>query len=96
MWKSLLDTALSALMRYICLSLTSQYGSVSHRLKSGLVMQSPPVLKRCFTWGNPKTALFATRTNMRLAIILTEPYFLTEGRAGSPPIHRWGGTRRRL
>jgi hypothetical protein len=40
-------------------------------------MQSPPVLKRCFTWGNPKTALFATRTNMRLAIILTEPYFLT-------------------
>jgi CheY-like chemotaxis protein len=26
-------------------------------------MQSPPVLKRCSTWGNPKTALSATRTN---------------------------------
>jgi hypothetical protein len=31
------------------------------RLKPLLVVQNPPVLKRCSTWGNPKTALFATR-----------------------------------
>jgi hypothetical protein len=37
---------------------------VRQRLKPLLMLQSPPVLKRCSTWGNPKTALFATRTDI--------------------------------
>jgi two-component system, chemotaxis family, sensor histidine kinase and response regulator PixL len=53
-------------------------GSISQRLQPQLVIQSPPVLERCSTWGNPKTALSAKRTNTKTGICLTESYCDTD------------------
>ncbi len=49
------------------------------------MMQSPPVLKRCSTWGNPKTALFASRTDILVREGRLLPLAATTGLCNASP-----------